>query len=97
MSNNAIRSYIQEHHDEMVEHIARLTGATVEEVQEEFDGDFSIIVPMLAGVTGPPPPVSPPRAASPTLQYPDRMEDEEDEGQWALTHSPPLLMIPPRT
>jgi hypothetical protein len=95
MSNNALRSYIQEHHDEMVEHIARLTGATVDEVWEEFDGDFSIIVPMLAGVTDPPLPISPPRANSPMLQYPERTEDEDDEGQWALTHSPPPLMIPP--
>jgi hypothetical protein len=97
MSNNALCSYIQEHHDEMVEHIARLTGATVEEVQDEFASDYSIIVPMLAGVTGPPSPVSPPRIASPELQYPAQTEDEEDEGQWTLTHSPPPLMILPRT
>jgi hypothetical protein len=32
MSNNAIHSYLQENHDEMVEHIARLTRATVDEV-----------------------------------------------------------------
>jgi hypothetical protein len=96
MSNNAIRSYLQENHEEMVEHIARLTSATVEEVCEEFAGNYSILIPMLAGVTGPPSPAGPPRIPSPTLQYPDRTEDEEDEGQWTLTHSPPLLMIPPR-
>jgi hypothetical protein len=97
MSNNAIRSYLQENHDEMVEHIARLTGATVEEVCEEFAGNYSIIILMLAGVTGLPTPVGPPRITSPALQYPDRTEDEEDEEEVEalVTPPPPVSPLPP--
>jgi hypothetical protein len=32
MSINTAHSYLQDHHDKMVEHIARLTGASIEEV-----------------------------------------------------------------
>jgi hypothetical protein len=52
---------------------------------------------MLAGVTSLPSPALPPRVTLPTLQYPERTEDEEDEGQWTLTHSLPPLMILLRT
>jgi hypothetical protein len=94
---NATCSYLQDHHDEMVVHIACLTGTTEDKVCKEFAGNYSILVPMLAGVTGPPSAISPPHAASPILQYPNRTEDKEDKGQWTLTYSLPLLMILPQT
>jgi hypothetical protein len=80
----------------MVKHIAHLTGTTVEEVCEEFAGDYSILVPILTGVTRPPT-VSPPHVESSMLQYPLETEDDKDEGQWTLRHSLPPLMIPPCT
>jgi hypothetical protein len=46
---------------------------------------------MLTGVTSPPCITSPPHNTSPELQYP---KNDNEEGQWTLTHSPPLLMIP---
>src|SRR5260221_2620658 len=89
-------------HAAMVQHIADMTGAPLEEVQQELAGNYSIIAPMLAGIHGPP---------SPVLQYPGGPtqlvimnetgadaddEEDEEEGQWAMTHpSPPPLMIPP--
>jgi hypothetical protein len=96
MSNNAIRSYLQEYHDKMVAHIACLTGSTINKVWDEFEGDYSILIPILARVTGLPATVMPPHIPSPTLQYPERTEDEEDEEEVeSLVTPPPVSPLPP--
>jgi hypothetical protein len=52
---------------------------------------------MLAGVTGPPAPVSPPHIASPTLQYPERTEDKEDECRERSSRHRSIQEMHPRT
>jgi len=84
----------------MVFHLSSLLGVPTDEIHHQFQGDYSIIAPMLARVTSPP---------SPVLQYPkdeadDKFKEDNKEGMdWHVTfqpmppNSPPPLMIPPMT